>query len=88
MSAEQEKRDGVLPVNWLRRGGLFDFDHVEVIQSTEEQVERFAMQVANDTDPSRRPRYRGMVCRVSADCGLPENTVRILASLSDRVESC
>ena len=73
------KQNGVWRVNWLARRALFDFDEVHIVQATDEDVERFAVQVGNDTDPVRQPRYQGMRCLVSPDCRLSENTHRILA---------
>ncbi len=67
-----------LRVNWLRQRALFDFDAVEIVQATDEEVERFAVQVGNDTDLIRTPKYRQMPCTVSTECGLSENTMRIL----------
>lgn len=67
-----------MQINWLARRALFDFDWVEIVQATDEDVERFAMQVGNDTDPFRRPRYPNMHCVIGPDCNLSENTLRIL----------
>jgi len=78
MSAEQVQAEGVLRVSWLKRGSLFDFDRVEIVNSSDEQVERFAVQVGNDTDSLRRPRYREMPCQVASNCRLSENTLRVL----------
>ncbi len=78
MSAGQAQAEGVLRVNWLKRGSLFDFDRVEIVTSGDEQVERFAVQVGNDTDSVRRPRYKEMPCQVVSNCRLSENTLRIL----------
>lgn len=66
-------------VNWRVRRRLFDFDQVEIIQAMDEDVERFAVQVGNDTQESRNGRYAKMVCRVASNCHLSPNTMRILA---------
>ncbi|MEM7346188.1 MAG: hypothetical protein AAF485_18260 [Chloroflexota bacterium] len=68
----------VLKVNWLIRRELFDFDRVEIRHATDEAVERFAVQIGNDTDPVRRPLYQQMVCEIKAPGQLSDNTVRIL----------
>lgn len=68
----------VFHVNWLKRRTSFDFDWVEIVQATDEDVERFAVQVGNDTDSIRVLRYRKMSCFVSPNCQLSENTMRIL----------
>lgn len=86
LAQEQFQHNGVLRVNWLSRRALFDFDEVEIVQATDEDVERFAVQVGNDTDSLRKPRYQQMRCVVSADCGLSENTHRILQRMFGSVE--
>jgi hypothetical protein len=68
----------IVRINWLMRRTLFDFDEVEILAATDEEVERFAVQVGNDTDPSRKMRYQQMRCTVGPDCRLSENSVRIL----------
>ncbi len=72
---------GTLRVNWLIRRGLFDFDRVEIIQAADEEVERFAVQVGNNTDPVQKAAYPRMSCSIAADCNLSENNRRILARL-------
>ena len=73
-------------VNWSAQQRLFDFDRVEIIQATDEDVERFAMQVGNDTDPVRQPRYTQMHCLIAPGCRLSENSWRILQSFFGQVE--
>lgn len=68
----------VLRVNWSVRRQLFDFDTVEIIRASDEEVERFAMQVGNDTDTRRQARYKKMRCAISPQCPLSENTQHIL----------
>ncbi len=85
-NGEQDLRGGLLQVNWLARRALFDFDWVEVAQATDEDVERFAAQVGNDTDPFRRLRYMEMYCLVDPACDLSENTLRVLESTFGPVE--
>jgi len=74
-------QNGDLRVNWLERRHIFDFDQIEIHHATDEDVERFAVQVGNDTDPARKPRYATMQCVVSPECCLSENTTRILARM-------
>ncbi len=78
MDTERVLQDGTLRVNWLARRALFDFDEVEIVQASDEDVERFAVQVGNDTDDFRRSRYKEMSCTIVPNCGLSENTLRIL----------
>jgi hypothetical protein len=73
-------------INWLSHRGLFDFDIVEIIQTTDEEVERFAVQVGNDTDPIRRSYYRQATCFIRPECGLSENSIKILQRIFGRVE--
>ncbi len=85
-TAEPVQQDGVVRVNWLPRRTLFDFDRIEIIQATDEAVERFAVQVGNDTDPFRKPHYQQMQCVVAPACELSENTWRILNRIFGQVE--
>ncbi|MBE7472990.1 MAG: hypothetical protein DPW09_12740 [Anaerolineae bacterium] len=75
---QQLRQKSSLRVNWLTRPGLFDFDRVEIIHAADQDAERFAIQVGNDTDPYRKPRYSQMTCMIGPDCQLSENTLRIL----------
>jgi hypothetical protein len=77
---------GFLRVNVLAWRELFDFNEVEIIAATDEEVERFAVQVGNDTSLLRQLRYPKMVCRVAPTCQLSENTKRILERMFGRVE--
>lgn len=76
---------GQIKVNWLVHRKLFDFDQVEIQQATDEEVERFAVQVGNDTDESRRSRYQEMACIISPDCQLSESAVRVLDHIFGKV---
>lgn len=73
-----DQQEGQLRLNWLRRRTPFDFDHVEIKQASDEEVEHFVVQVGNDTDPSREPRYKQLKCSITPHCRLSENTLRIL----------
>lgn len=72
--------------NWLGRRELFDFDAVEIVQATDEDVERFAVQVGNDTDSFRKPQYKQMRCIVGPECVLSRNTLRILKKMFGYIE--
>lgn len=76
---EQIQQDGRLKVNWLSRREMFDFERVEIVQAADEEVERFAVQVGNDTDEDRCHRYKEMICEIN--CQLSANTIRILQSI-------
>lgn len=78
LSQEQVRQENGLQVNWSVRRALFDFGEIHLIRATDEEVERFAVQVGNDTDPLRCAHYKQLVCTISADCELSENTIRIL----------
>ena len=65
-------------INWTARRTLFDFDTVEIIAATDEAVERFAVQVGNDTEPIRQAGYKSMPCLVHHPELLSENSLRIL----------
>jgi hypothetical protein len=83
---EEPHRDSVLKANWFARRELFDFDEVQILKATDEEIERFAVKVGNDTDESRTPKYKQMRCIVSSNCDISENTARILKSLFGHVE--
>ncbi|MBN1483852.1 MAG: hypothetical protein JXA37_03955 [Chloroflexia bacterium] len=78
------RRGDALWVNWLRRRRLFDFDRVEIGRVSDEAVEHFALQVANDPDEERRRCYRRLRCVVRGEIG--ENSRRILQNLFGDLE--
>jgi hypothetical protein len=86
MSQGQTHQDHRLRLNWLARRELFDFTEVEIGQVTDNDVERFVLQVNNDIDAWRRPRYKEMRCLVSSQCRLSENMLRMLGRTFGRVE--
>ena len=51
-------------VNLDGNSTLFDFDEIEIKDATDEEVERFIVQVGNDTDAWRLERYSKVVCTV------------------------
>ena len=73
-------------VNWFQHTQLFDFDCVEIIDATDQEVEHFMILLGNDTDPLQRQHYRNMKCRISTQCHLTENTLRILQAYFRSVE--
>jgi hypothetical protein len=77
--------DGALNGNWLARRSLFDFDSVEILDADEIDVQKFCVQVRNDTDLERKRRYRTMQCRVSNRLELRENTIRNLSAAFGKV---
>ncbi|MCB0165174.1 MAG: hypothetical protein KDI79_13160 [Anaerolineae bacterium] len=70
--------NGSLRVNYLARNHLFDFNAIEIVKASDEQVERFAVRAGNDTDPVRPLPYKQVSCYVWPECELSENTIRIL----------
>lgn len=85
MTNSYVEQDSQLRINWLAHRFVFDFDGVEIVNATDEDVARFVIQVDNDTDPVRCGRYQKMHCLVSPDCRLSENTRRILRDTFKRV---
>jgi hypothetical protein len=83
---EQVRHENSLWINWLHRRTLFDFDRVEILHSSDEEVERFAVQVGNDTDPFRKPGYQQISCVIEPGSQLSENTLRILRRTFGEVE--
>jgi len=86
MATDILEQQGTLRINWLPRRALFDFDRVSILQATDEEVERFAVLIGNDTDEYRKPQYKTMPCCVSSSCHLSENTLRILRHTFGQVE--
>jgi RNase P subunit RPR2 len=83
---KRDEQDGILRVNWSLYKTLFDFDEIEVVQATDEEIEQFAVQVGNDTDFFRRPSYSKMYCRISSKCELSDNSIRILNRVFESVD--
>jgi hypothetical protein len=77
----------ILRLNLLQIAGLVEFDQVELIQADDEMVERFAVNIGNDTDPIRKKRYATATCYLHPDCHLSENTRRILERTFSQVSS-
>ena len=57
-----------------------------IVQASDEDVERFAVQIGNDTDGIRKPIYKDIRCTISPGCKLSENTLRILRRMIGQVE--
>ena len=87
MRDNRVERDGQLRVNWLSWRRPFDFDRVDVVEATDELVERFAVQAGNDTDPVRKSRYGQIPCRISSNSNLSNNAWRVLDTVFGNVES-
>lgn len=83
---ERSQHGTTIRVNWITARKLFDFDEVEIVRATDEEVEYFIVQVGNDTDPFRSRSYKQMRCTVWSDCKLSENTMRILQHTFGQVE--
>ncbi len=87
------RRNGVLRVNWLARArargfegqDLFDFDRVEIVRATDDEVAHFLVDVTSDTDRDRRKRYSRMECLVGPECELGENMLRQLRAVFGNV---
>ena len=84
---EHRLHQNSIHVHLPARRELFDFDRVAIIHATDEQVERFAVQVGNDTDELRRDRYPQMECTIHPDCHLSANSLKILRRTFGRVSS-
>jgi len=79
-------QDNILRVNWLIERNLFDFQAVEIVQASDEDIEQFANQVSNDTNSTRQPYYRRMRCYIASGCNISENTLKILRQQFGLVE--
>jgi hypothetical protein len=75
-----------LRVNWLERKQPFDFDHVEIVSATDEEVEAFVRQTRFDSDPQLQKRLPKMQCMVNAQCRFQRiNTMTILEQTFGKV---
>lgn len=75
-----------LQVDWIaynrrKNPGVFDFDRVEIKNADDDRVEAAMIDVMNDIDDFRYPRYAKMECIVSPECKLSENTRRVIGSM-------
>ncbi len=86
METKLSKEARALRVNWLLHRVPFNFEMIEIVKATDEEVERFAMQINNDTNEARQRRYKEMICTVSTGCKLSENSMRILRRTFGQVE--
>ena len=74
-----QQNNGTLRVNWLRQKQPFDFDRVEIVNTTDEQVEQFVRQTRYESDLQVQRRLPKMQCLVNAQCRFQrENTMTIL----------
>ncbi len=76
----------VIRLNWFMLYKLFDFDELHIHQASDEEVERFAVAVGNDTDPYRQAKYKQIPCLISTQCNPSPNTWHILRQMFGRVE--
>jgi len=79
--AEDQIQNDTVKGNWQKRGQIFDFDSVEIVDAPDEQIERFLIQVGNDMDKSRRKKYKKMPCVVRNGPMLSANTLRNLQNI-------
>lgn len=86
MKTERIQQNGMLYVNWLRLRTPFDFNEIEIIDADDEDVERFVVQIGNDTDVVRETWYAETLCTVSSRCNLSENTRKILERTFERIK--
>ena len=73
-----QQMNGILRINSLVRNHLFDFNVIEIVTASDEEVERFSVRAGNDTDSARPLPYKQVSCYVWPECELSENTIRIL----------
>ncbi len=86
MQIDVAQEDETLLINWLIWRKPCDFGAIRIIDATDEDVERFVVQMSNDVDVVRRERLSKILCRVSATHTLSENTMRILERTFENVK--
>lgn len=67
-----------LVVNQLRRDQLTDFDEIRIIDADDYQVERFAMQIKNDTDDKRREWLSYTLVHLNSKLSLSQSKINML----------
>ncbi len=82
----KSEQNGNLRINWSIHRKLFDFDKIEIVKATDQDVELFAVQAGNDTDPFRQTRYKEIECTILPECELTENTIRVLQRIFGKVQ--
>ncbi len=78
MRQEYVQHKDIVYVNWLAHQKIFDFSEVEFVRATDEDAERLAVQIGNDTDIIRHQHYHEMRCTIKSSSHLSENSLRIL----------
>lgn len=86
MRPKKQTENAQLRVNWLKHRAYFDFDRVEIIQASDEQVERFAMQLGNDPSREHKAARKQIACTIFSTCHLSENSLRILQATFGQIE--
>ena len=86
MTAPIIEEQKTLRGNWFQHRNLFDCNWVEILQANDEDVERFAVQIGNDTDSRRQGRYHQMRCFIGQGYTPSKNTRRILERTFGRLE--
>jgi hypothetical protein len=76
--AYPQQNNGTLRVNWFKQKQPFDFDRVEIVEATDEEVEEFVRQTRFDSEiPAQE--LREMPCQINAQCRFRRtNTMTIL----------
>ena len=85
MSLPYTVKEGICRVNWLIHHRQFDFEGVELTQASEIEVEKFAIQIANNTEPQQKSTYWRMTCQIGPECPLSPNTMILLRRLFGKV---
>lgn len=85
LSEKDYTKDGSWYVNYFKMKNLFDFNLVEIIKASDEEIERFCIQIGNDGDFYRKKKYKDIICVVSRNCNLQVETLNMLRSLFKEV---
>jgi hypothetical protein len=65
-------------INYFSFNHLFDFNQVEIINTTDKVIEQFCYKVSRDTDAVRKKAYRKVKCLVSPNSGISNWSKKIL----------
>jgi hypothetical protein len=81
--APHPEDSNVLCVSGLTRGVAMDADSIEIVDASDEQIERFVMSVHNDTDEYRRTLYPRLVCHVAPHIPSTQTVNRLRETFAD-----
>ena len=78
--------DGVFEVNYLAHDELFDFDRVEIINVSDEVIEKFMMKLSKNHNNLLCKKCGEIDCRIYGNGGISPSNVELLSTIFHNVE--